>query len=143
MSREQPYATPEPGVRRWSPWWRTLLHSVVGLAGWAIIAYAWHRFADGIVAYNLIRDVTLGLALVALAAVVTVYWIAHNLRIVRVRGEQRRTPRRVAADYSTDYLGRRLTGPLEACRRASYVEVATSWDEKRYRPGPITDLGVA
>jgi len=115
---------------------RHVLHTIVSLLLWCLFGYYWW-----VVAQRRINPATIDalavLGVMAVAGLVlTVAWVAHNLRLARKFG-RRKGFAGPAETFETDHLRRPLVSPgLEALRASRIVTVSLDDDQRKvYRPG--------
>lgn len=115
---------------------RHALHTVLSLLMWCLFGYYWW-----VVAQQRVHPATIdALAILGLIAVLglvlTVAWVAHNLRLARKFGRRKGFPAPVET-FATDHLHRPLVSPgLETLRAARIVTVSLDEQQRKvYRPG--------
>ena len=115
---------------------RHILHTIFGLLLWCLFGYYWW-----VVAGQRINPATidalaiLGIMVVA-GLVLTVAWVAHNLRLARKHGRRQAFAGREET-FATDYLKRPLVSPgIEVLRGARIVTVSLDDQQRKvYEPG--------
>ncbi len=115
---------------------RHLLHTIFGLLLWCLFGYYWW-----VVAKQRINPATIDAlaalgAMVVVGLVLTVSWVAHNLRLAKKFG-RRQGFAEPAETFAVDYLQRPLVSPgIEALRQARIVTVSLDEQQRKvYRPG--------
>ncbi len=113
---------------------RTLLHVLVSIALWVVFAWYWDIVTNEPITRGTILAAQVLSVLVVSGTIVTLWWIAHNLR--RGRRNRRSTARAAAPEQlHADTLGRAVLMPgLAALREARAVEIRVSGDQKVYDP---------
>ncbi len=111
--------------------WRRLWHVLLVLLGWAIYFGFWWKVLatrPGIGPLFIVIPIIL-----VAVPTVTLFWIAHNLRLYRAR-DARRTSPVIPERYERDWVGRPVTADWERVRRARQIVIR--WDDsaKRYEP---------
>ena len=109
---------------------RHVLHTVASILMWCLFGYYWWVVAQRRVNPATIEALAIlgGLAVVGL--LLTVGWVAHNLRLSRRLGRRKGFPA-PAETFAVDHLQRPLVGPgIEALRAARVVTVGLD-DEGR------------
>lgn len=117
---------------------RDLGHGVVLLVPWGGLAWLWWRLlrADG--GAGLILAGWVVAVCAAATLVVTLAWVAHNLRIARQRGQRRGLPT-VELTYDHDWTGRTVQANWPDIRAASVVVIATGDGEKAFLVATTTN----
>ncbi|HPF70840.1 MAG TPA: hypothetical protein PLQ13_09235 [Candidatus Krumholzibacteria bacterium] len=115
---------------------RHVLHTVVSLLMWCLFGYYWW-----VVGQRRINPSTIdALAILGVFAVVgfvlTVAWVAHNLRLARKFGRRKGFPA-PPESFTTDHLQRPLVSPgIEALRAARLVTISLDAEGRKiYEPG--------
>jgi len=115
---------------------RAFLHFLLSLVLWGIFFYHWHIVSQrGITSGTALAIKVLSL-LMLFGLTVTVFWVAHNLRIGQIsRRQQLPTP--PPADLTHDSLGRPIHAPdLEILRQAALIDIQVTEAGKEYKPSP-------
>ncbi len=113
---------------------KTFLHFFASLVLWGIFLYYWYIVSGQEIGggTSLAIKVLSGLAVVGI--LITILWVAHNLRLARVN---RRTSSRPCPPESLtrDRLGRPVDAPdLATLREAALVDITVTEAGKSYRP---------
>lgn len=121
----------EQGPERSAP--RDLVHLAILVVPWALFGWLWWRVALSTSAEELLTAAALVLLVVVLCLPLTLWWIAHNVRIFRQKGQRAGLPA-VPIDYATDWTRRPVVADWLAVRAAGTVIVDLGPDRKSFLP---------
>jgi len=113
---------------------RHVLHVLVSIAMWCLFGYYWQVVLGREIGSGTVRAlIILGLTVV-LGLLLTMIWVAHNLRLARKFAGRRQAPREVGPPpMEQDTIGRVLQHPgLNNLRNAQVVEIDADEDSKSY-----------
>lgn len=119
---------------------RQMIHLSVGIVFWSLLGLLWWLLMrQGEVTHlALVSSSRMILGISVLVAVVTLAWVAHNLRIHSRKGTRNGTPNCVPR-LDVDRLGKAIVwdcehGHREVLQSASYILIKVDDHEKRYLP---------
>lgn len=121
-----------PGRERRAKTMRRLLHIAVSVLLWVVFVYYWDLVSRQTIGRGTLLAIQVLSVAVVGGTIVTLWWIAHNLRLGR--RNRRRAPRPAPPEtFERDVLGRPLRGPeLAELKRAAEVTVAIEGGAKVY-----------
>lgn len=127
-----PPITPEVSSR--------LVHDLVALVGWMVLAALWWRVVT-VTDLGLLRTLVVVVAgSFAVNALVSTLWVRHNQRIFRRKGARTGAPTAPLV-YDRDWTGRPVTADWNVVRAASLVVVDVDGEHKRFRTAAETPEG--
>ena len=102
---------------------RNALHVIVSILMWILFGYYWYVVGRRQIDTTSLQAVGV-LALITIVGIIlTIWWIAHNRNLAR-RNRRQAAPPPVPETFTTDFLGRPLSGdPLAALKDAGTVVV--------------------
>ncbi|HOX25346.1 MAG TPA: hypothetical protein PLL30_12765 [Candidatus Krumholzibacteria bacterium] len=114
---------------------RPLLHLILSAAMWCLFGYYWYVVLGREIGPGTMRAVQTLLILVVAGLVVTVVWVAHNLRLARkFAGRRCGAAGTDAPKLERDTIGRPITHPaLGELRAAGVIDIEADAGAKRYR----------
>lgn len=127
-----PPITPEVSSR--------LVHDLVALVGWMVLAALWWRVVT-VTDLGLLRTLVVVVAgSFVLNALVSMHWVRHNQRIFRRKGARTGAPTATLV-YDRDWTGRAVTADWDVVRTASLVVVDVDGEHKRFETSTGTPEG--
>jgi hypothetical protein len=117
---------------------RQILHNLIGLASWLIVATLWAVLVgEGNASPGAVRSTVAELAAVAgLVLGVTLWWIRHNVGIYRRKGPRQGSPS-ARPRTDVDRLGRSvrwsMPGGVLTASRAGHLVIELDGEIKSYR----------
>lgn len=111
---------------------RAALHVLISLVLWGVFFYHWELVTRGAIGRGSVLAMQVMAVLISVGAVVTFWWVIHNLRIGR--SDRRRGPPQVGAEsLSHDTLGRPVAAPpLPRLKQARQIDVEVADGRKIY-----------
>ena len=117
---------------------RHVWHILVSVAMWCLFGYYWHVVLDRQIGPGTVRAMLLLAGLIVAGLLVTMGWIAHNLRLARRFADRRREVRDPGLPaYDHDTIGRPIARPdLADLRRARVVDIDADENTKTVTVAP-------
>ena len=113
----------------WPLWRRRALHAVLIACGWVLFAWSWQRVTADRPEVGELR--VLMVAAVVVVPLLTLSWVAHNVRIHRRKGP-RKAGRPVPLRYEQDFNGRSIDADFVRLARSRRIDIVIEADVKRY-----------
>lgn len=108
-----------------------LVHDLVALVGWMVLAALWWRVVT-VTDLGLLRTLVVVVAgSFVVNALVSTLWVRHNQRIFRRKGARTGAPTATLV-YDRDWTGRPVTADWDVVRAASLVVVEVDEEHKRF-----------
>ncbi len=115
---------------------KVVLHAILLLVGWALLAYGWWLVAARPWDSYGLRILIIGSLIVF--PLLNGFWILHN--VTRYRGRnQRHQVRHVESRYERDWIGRSIAADWNLLANAREVRIDIDGGVKRYRHGADGD----
>ncbi len=121
---------------------RHVWHILASVGMWCLFGYYWHVVLDREIGPGTVRAMLLLAGLIIAGLVVTMTWIAHNLRLARRFADRRRAVRDPGPPaFEHDTIGRPIARPdLDELRRARVIDIDADTETKTVT---VTTAGVA